>query len=173
MTETTPIKPTNIQRVPGTKVRNLTVRLTDAEISEYRRQAIEVYSAAGSLRKKKTIQNQAINVELKELDAEAESLRRRAKDEVEEREIECYDEKDLDKQVLYTKRADTDEVVDSRKLKVHEMQADLPMEDPESMKPGRVPASPALGGASKPKGPKLANVPPPTPMAGKGSRLDD
>lgn len=158
---------TEKKKAPGTgpvKLRNINVPLTPAEISEYRRQACDLAQQVFSLEEKRRIQNQGLNLELKELKAEHKALIARTTNGREDREIECYEEKDLDKEILYIKRADTHEVIDSRRLKAAEMQADLPMEDPDTMRSSKVPSSPALGGASKPKAPKGANVPPPIPM---------
>lgn len=158
---------TEKKKAPGTgpvKQRNVNVPLTAEEISEYRRQACEVANQIFALEEKRRVQNQGLNLEMKELKAEHKALIDRTKNGREDRVIECYEEKDLDKEILFIKRADTHEVIDSRRLKPAEMQADLPMEDPETMRSTKAPASPALGGASKAKPPKAANVPPPVPM---------
>ena len=158
---------TEKKKAPGTgpvKLRNINVPLTPDEISEYRRQACDLAQQVFALEEKRRIQNQGLNLELKEMKAEHKALIARTTNGREDREIECYEEKDLDKGMLYIKRADTHEVIDSRRLKPTELQADLPMEDPDSMRSTKAPASPALGGASKAKAPKAANVPPPIPM---------
>jgi hypothetical protein len=147
-----------------TKIRNLTTDLTPLEVGEYDKKIREIGAELLVLEEKRRLQNQDITVQMKEYKAEQRALIQKARTAREDREVEVYEQKDLDKHVLYTRRVDTDEVVDSRKLKAAEMQADLPMEDPESLRPNRVPASPSLGGASKSKPPKPANVPPPIPL---------
>lgn len=158
---------TEKKKAPGTgpvKLRNINVTISDQERAERALQAAKLSYDINRLLEHKKAFNQKISIEIKEKRAEVDALVFAAEVRREDRMIECYEEKDLDKEILFIKRADTHEVIDSRRLKPAEMQADLPMEDPETMRSTKAPASPALGGASKAKPPKAANVPPPVPM---------
>jgi hypothetical protein len=108
------------------EIRHLPCKLSREEYEQRTQRLCERLNKRQDIAAQKIAQNAIWYRELKETNAEIETLTKTVATGEEIREVECIEEKDLDRRVLVVRRLDTGAVVDSRPLTVEECQADLP-----------------------------------------------
>lgn len=107
--------------------RNIKVPLTDEEIVKYAKEAADKSLAATNKKEELKSFSKQRKGEIEEIETEIHNLQWKVNSGEEWRQVECTEERDIEKKVKVYKRVDTGEYVDSEPMTDYELQ--LTIED--------------------------------------------
>lgn len=109
--------------------RTLPVQLTADEVDQRAREHAGVFDIYASIESSKKIANAQFGAQLKALRLQLDHLSDVVKTQMEDREVECYEQSDYRSCRVVLIRADTHQEVSSRRMTVEEMQERLPLDE--------------------------------------------
>jgi hypothetical protein len=115
--------------------KTIEIEITDEENTIRMKDHLEIEFKIDATKAQRAAKMAEYNADLKALRQQRSELITTIKSKKEKRDIDCYQDPDFRRNIMFTKRADTDQVIDERALTLEERQETLPGTTAKPAKP--------------------------------------